>query len=66
MWDAFKAATDAFNDKKSENLEELRAIEQKNYELKLALVQRAIFIKEGDNSDNGHQKMQDLMAEWKK
>ena len=66
LWDAFKAATDAFNDKKSENLEELRAIEQKNYELKLALVQRAIFIKEGDNSDNGHQKMQDLMAEWKK
>ena len=66
LWDAFKAATDAFNDKKSENLEELRAIEQKNYELKLALVQRATFIKEGDNSDNGHQKMQDLMAEWKK
>ena len=61
-----RAATDAFNDKKSENLEELRAIEQKNYELKLALVQRAIFIKEGDNSDNGHQKMQDLMGEWKK
>ena len=66
LWDAFKAATDAFNDKKSENLEELRAIEQKNYELKFALVQRAISIKEGDNSDNGHHKMQDLMAEWKK
>ncbi len=66
LWDAFKAATDAFNDKKSENLEELRAIEQKNYELKLALVRQAISIKDADNSDNGHQKMQDLMAEWKK
>lgn len=66
LWDAFKAATDAFNDKKSENLEELRAIEQKNYELKLALVRQAISIKEADNSDNGHQKMQDLMSEWKK
>ena len=66
LWDTFKAATDAFNDKKSENLEELRAIEQKNYELKLALIQQAISIKEADNSENGHQKMQDLMAEWKK
>ena len=66
LWDTFKAATDAFNDKKSENLEELRAIEQKNYELKLALIQQTISIKEADNSENGHQKMQDLMAEWKK
>ena len=66
LWDTFKAATDAFNDKKSENLEELRAIEQKNYELKLALIQQAISIKEVDSSENGHQKMQDLMAEWKK
>ena len=66
LWDTFKAATDAFNDKKSENLEELRAIEQKNYELKLALIQQAISIKEADNSEKGHQKMQDLMAEWKK
>ncbi len=66
LWDIFKAATDAFNDKKSENLEELRAIEQKNYELKLALIQQAISIKEADNSENDHQKMQDLMAEWKK
>ena len=66
LWDTFKAATDAFNDKKSENLEELRAIEQKNYELKLALIQQAISIKEADSSENGHQKMQDLMTEWKK
>ncbi len=66
LWDTFKAATDAFNDKKSENLEELRAIEQKNYELKLALVQQAVSIKEAENSENGHQKMQDLMVEWKK
>lgn len=66
LWDTFKAATDAFNDKKSENLEELRAIEQKNYELKLALIQQAISIKEADNGENGHQKMQDLMGEWKK
>ncbi len=66
LWDAFKAATDAFNDKKSENLEELRAIEQKNYELKLALVKQAISIKEAENNEKGHQKMQDLMAQWKK
>jgi len=66
LWDTFKAATDAFNDKKSENLEELRAIEQKNYELKLALIQQAISIKEADRGENGHQKMQDLMTEWKK
>jgi hypothetical protein len=66
LWDAFKAATDAFNDKKSENLEELRAIEQKNYELKLALVKQAISIKEAENNEKGHQKMQDLMVQWKK
>lgn len=66
LWDKFKSATDEFNDKKSNNLDELRAIEQQNYELKKALVEKAIQIRDAEEEENGHQKMQDLMAQWKK
>jgi hypothetical protein len=66
LWDKFKSATDEFNDKKSNNLDQLRAIEQQNYELKKALVEKAIQIRDAEEEENGHQKMQDLMAQWKK
>ncbi|MEX0721631.1 MAG: DUF349 domain-containing protein [Balneolaceae bacterium] len=66
MWDLFKAATDAFNEKKSENIDVLREQEEKNLEKKQALIQKAEETKGTDNFDAGHQTMQNLMSEWKK
>ena len=68
LWDRFKAATDAFNDKKSENLDQLKDEEQKNLDAKLALIKRAEALKEEESDDwnASHQQMQGLMDQWKK
>lgn len=66
LWDKFKAATDAFNEKKSENIEVLRDQEQENLEEKLKLIEKAESIQDVEDFDEGHQAMQELMAEWKK
>ncbi|MFN1834829.1 DUF349 domain-containing protein [Balneola sp. MJW-20] len=66
LWDQFKAATDAFNQKKSDNIEVLRDQEEENYEKKKELVQKAAEAKTTDDFDAGHQLMQDLMEQWKK
>ncbi len=66
LWDKFKAATDAFNEKKSENLDVLRDQEQENLEKKLKLIEQAEAIQDAEDFDKGHQEMQKLMDEWKK
>ncbi len=66
LWDKFKAATDSFNEKKTENIEVLREQEQKNLLSKQALIQRAIAAQSAESYDEGHQAMQHLMDEWKK
>lgn len=65
LWDQFKAATDAFNEKKSENIDLLREQEQKNLDAKLKLIEKAESIQDTDNYEEGHQQMQDLMGQWK-
>lgn len=66
MWDLFKAATDKFNEIKSENIDVLREQEEKNLEKKHELIEKARAEKDTDNFDRGHQVMQNLMKEWKK
>lgn len=66
MWDKFKAATDAFNKKKSDNVELLRKQEEENLEKKYKLIEKAAETKTTDDFDKGHQIMQDLMKQWKK
>jgi hypothetical protein len=66
LWDKFKAATDAFNEKKSENIDVLREQEEKNYDKKLQLIEQAEEIQDTEDFDKGHQKMQSLMDQWKK
>ncbi|SMO49700.1 DUF349 domain-containing protein [Gracilimonas mengyeensis] len=66
MWDKFKAATDAFNQKKSDNIDVLREQEEKNLDKKHELIEKASEIKDTDDFDKGHQIMQDLMKKWKK
>ena len=64
--DKFKAETDAFNEKKTENIDQLREEENKNLIAKQALIQRAIAAQSAESYEEGHQAMQQLMGEWKK
>ncbi|MBO6522620.1 MAG: DUF349 domain-containing protein [Balneolaceae bacterium] len=66
LWEKFKAATDAFNEKKSENIDVLRDQEQENLEKKLKLIEQAEAVQETEDFEEGHQAMQKLMGEWKK
>ncbi|WP_421773490.1 DUF349 domain-containing protein [Gracilimonas sp.] len=66
MWDLFKAATDKFNEMKSDNIDKLRKQEEANLDKKYDLIKEAEEIKDTDDFDAGHQKMQSLMSRWKK
>lgn len=66
MWDRFKAATDEFNKKKSDNIELLRKQEDENYNEKLGLIEEANKLKESEEWDKTHQQFQSLMSKWKK
>lgn len=66
LWDRFKAATDAFNEKKSDNIDVLREQEDKNYETKLGIVEQANEIKDSEEWDATHKQLQQLMDQWKK
>jgi uncharacterized coiled-coil DUF342 family protein len=66
LWDRFKAATDAFNDKKSDNIEVLRKQEDQNYQQKLKLIEKAENIKDSEDWENTHNEYQRLMDQWKK
>lgn len=66
LWDRFKAATDAFNDKKSDNIEVLRNQEDQNYQKKLDLIEKAEDIKDSEDWENTHNEYQRLMDQWKK
>lgn len=66
LWDQFKAATDAFNDKKSENIDQLRDQEELHLEEKKKLIQEAEKIKDSEEWESTHDQMQKLMKKWKK
>ncbi|MCC5940530.1 MAG: DUF349 domain-containing protein [Balneolaceae bacterium] len=65
MWDRFKAATDAFNDKKSENIDQLREQEEENYNKKLRIIDKANELKESEEWEQTHKEFQKLMDQWK-
>lgn len=66
LWDRFKAATDAFNDKKSENIDELREQEEENYTAKMELITKAVELKDSEEWEQTHKELQNLMDRWKK
>ena len=65
LWTQFKAATDAFNERKAENIDLLRDQENENYETKVKLCEEAESIKDTDNWKEGTRQMQHLMEQWK-
>jgi len=66
LWGRFKSATDAFNEKKSNNQDKIHEQEEEHYQKKLELVDEANAIKDTDDFDKGHSQMQSLMDRWKK
>lgn len=66
LWARFKNATDEFNQRKSDNIDELHQQEQENYEKKMGLVEKAREHQDMTDWDRGHELMQDLLREWKK
>ncbi|WP_138431982.1 DUF349 domain-containing protein [Fodinibius saliphilus] len=66
LWNRFKAATDAFNEKKSNNRDKIEELEEEHYQQKLELIDKANAIKETDDFEKGHSKMQSYMDRWKK
>lgn len=65
LWDQFKGATDAFNDKKSANLDQLRIQEEKNLAEKQRLIKVAEELNDSEEWDETHDKYQKLMDQWK-
>lgn len=65
LWTQFKSATDAFNERKAENIELLRDQENENYDTKVKLCEEAESIKDTDNWKEGTRRMQQLMDQWK-
>jgi hypothetical protein len=65
MWDRFKAATDAFNQKKTDNADLLKKQEDENYDQKLKLIEEANELKESEEWDEAHKQFQKLMDKWK-
>jgi len=66
LWDRFKAATDAFNEKKSENIDLLREQEQENLNEKMQLVKKAEELKDSEDWEKTHKTLQNFMDQWKK
>lgn len=65
LWNRFKAATDAFNEKKAKNKDKIKEQEEQHYQKKLDLIDQANSIKDTDDFDKGHSQMQSLMDRWK-
>lgn len=65
MWNRFKAATDAFNDKKTDSLDELRDQEQENLDEKMELIKKAEELSDSEEWESTHQQLQNLMKKWK-
>lgn len=65
LWDRFKAATDAFNEKKSNNIDLLKEQEQENLEEKQKLIEEAKELKDSEDWEQTHKDLQSLMDKWK-
>lgn len=65
LWNRFKSATDAFNEKKAKNRDKIEEQEEEHYQKKLELIEKANAIKDTDDFEKGHSKMQSYMDRWK-
>lgn len=66
LWNRFKSATDALNEKKANNQDKIKEQEEEHYQQKLELIEKAKEVKDTDDFEKGHSKMQSFMDRWKK
>lgn len=65
LWDRFKAASDAFNQKKADNIDVLRDQEEDNLKEKMDLIAAAEKLKDSEEWEETHKELQNLMNRWK-
>jgi hypothetical protein len=65
LWDRFKAASDAFNQKKADNIDVLRDQEEENLKAKMELIKEAEKLKDSEEWEETHKELQNLMNRWK-
>lgn len=65
LWARFKSATDEFNERKAKNQDKIHEQEEEHYQQKLDLIDKAKAIKDTDDFEKGHDKMQSYMDRWK-
>ena len=66
LWDQFKQATDAFNEKKSKNIDTLKEQEEQNLKEKQQLIRTAEEMNDSEEWEETHKRYQELMEQWKK
>ncbi len=66
LWQRFLAAKSTFFDKKREHSEQVKTEQEKNYTVKMALVEKAEALRESTEWNVTAQAMAGLMEEWKK
>ncbi len=66
LWEEFKAASDAFNERKSENMDTIREQENENYKTKQELCAKAEELANSDDVKGSPKEMEKLFSEWKK
>jgi hypothetical protein len=64
VWERFKAATDKFSEIRNENLDAIRDIENKNLELKEALIQKAEAVVDADGTEEQREIIEKLFQQW--
>jgi hypothetical protein len=64
IWERFRTASDAFSQIRNENLDTIRDAEQKNLDLKEALIARAEGIVETDGAEEQREIIEKLFQEW--
>lgn len=65
LWQRFKAASDAFNEKKNQNLDVIRELENANLARKEALIAKAEAIAASMDLGAGSRVIEQLLEEWK-
>jgi hypothetical protein len=65
LWQRFKTASDAFNEKKNQNLDVIRELENANQARKEALIAKAEALAAGTDFGGGTRAMEQLLEEWK-
>ena len=64
LWTRFKTIFDKFNEVRNENIDEIRAKEQENYETKVALCERAEALVDDESAVNRRDVIEKLYSEW--